>query len=566
MHNRDRCKSAARAGLAGVLWATSLLALAGSPARAETRALLAGVWTYGSALVPDLKGPANDLDAMETLVRNQGATDVSVLRNEQVSRTTLETALHALGMRSRPGDWIVLYYSGHGAEAEAAVKGTRDGDSDQFLPLAGFDLDDRDLAPDPEKFIVDKDFYEWLARYVRPDVHILMIADTCHSGTMNRSVDQRAFHFTPRMALRGLNETMKLAARPAPRFAAVLDTATRDISTPVDRPDLPNLIFVGAAQDDQLALESALPDESGPSRGLLTYSLEQGLSKRGPDGKSLLADLDGDGKVSVAELSVYLDGQVRTMSAQRQQPRVSYPAARQSEALFIHAIAAAQGIAARAAPPRVFAVDDKAQSMLRFPGAPWTIAPNADASDFVWDFPRQTLLRRSGDVVAAGVGTTVALRGVVEKWNAVDSLRPLMNEARGRLVVGPLAVGARYRPGGLVSLSYEGKTAGAGYVTVFNLASDGTVQVLFPAAPEDGDGRLADNGSLSVFRSRVVPPYGTDHVIAVTTPVAPVELRAMLRTLDNQRAPLQTVEPIRRLLAAAPGRTTLSIAEIYTGE
>jgi hypothetical protein len=566
MIKMQRCKSAASTVITTVILAATFFVIAASPAHAETRALLAGVWNFGSPMIPDLKGPENDLGAMETLVRNQGATDVTVLRNDQVTRTTVETALHALGMRARAGDWIVLYYSGHGAEAEAAVKGTRDGDHDQFLPLGHFDLDDHEVAPDPERFIVDKDFYEWLARYVRPDVQVLMIADTCHSGTMNRSVDSRAFHFTPRVALRGMADEMKLAARPAPRFGSVLASASRDLATPVDRPDLPNLVFVGAAQDDQLALESALPDEGGPARGLLTYSLEQGLTQRGTDGKALLADLDGNGNVSVSELAVYLDGQVRTMSAQRQQPRVSYVAGRENDPLFIHTVASTPVVGAGPAKARVFVPDAKAQATLAGPDMPWTLAGSADAADFVWDYAQQTLLRRSGDAVAEGIGSTAALRGVIEKWAAVESLRPLINEARGRLVVGPQPLGARYRPGGQVSLSYEGRAGAAGYATVFDLASDGTVQVLYPTAAEDGDGRLGENGSLSVFHSRVVPPYGADHVIALVTPTAPAALRALLRTLDNQRAPLQTIDQIRRLLAAVPGQTTLSIAEIYTGK
>ena len=66
--------------------------------------LLVGSWQFRSGLISDLGGPENDLMAMETLMRGQGATDITVLRNDGVSRTTVETALHALGLRSKPGD------------------------------------------------------------------------------------------------------------------------------------------------------------------------------------------------------------------------------------------------------------------------------------------------------------------------------------------------------------------------------------------------------------------------------------------------------------------------------
>ncbi|WP_420143894.1 caspase family protein, partial [Sphingobium sp.] len=194
----------------------AMASLYSGEATAETRALLVGAWQFKSGLIMDLAGPENDLAAMETVIRGQGATDITVLRNEGVTRTTVETALHALGLRSKPGDWIVLYYTGHGALAEAAVKGTRDGDTDQFLPLPGFDPD----VKDAERFIVDKDFYNWLSIYVPHDVQVLMMADTCHSGTLHRSVDPRVRGMAPRLTLGARN--VELGARPAPRFASIL--------------------------------------------------------------------------------------------------------------------------------------------------------------------------------------------------------------------------------------------------------------------------------------------------------------------------------------------------------
>ena len=41
--------------------------------------------------------------------------------------------------------------------------------------------------------------------------------------------------------------------------------------------DQPNLVYVGAAQDDQFALEGPLPQGDSPPRGLLTYALEGAL-------------------------------------------------------------------------------------------------------------------------------------------------------------------------------------------------------------------------------------------------------------------------------------------------
>jgi len=549
-----------------VAWCTLLsgVLLAPCAAHAETRALLVGVWQFQSEFIDDLVGPENDLGAMEALVRGEGAKDVTVLRNDQVSRTTVETALHALGLRAKPGDWIVFYYSGHGAQAEAAVKGTPDGDLDQFLPLAKFDSEKQDA----ERFIVDKDFYAWLSRYIPRSVQVLMIADACHSGTLNRSIDRRAFHFTPRLAFRGNTADVALIPRPAPQFPSVLEGGETAAPSARDRADLPNLVYMAAAQDDQLASEASLPVQGAPSRGFLTYAFEQGLTTRGADGKALAADLDGDGKVTVGEIASYVDTQVRALTSERQQPRTAFTAGVDHIALF-GALPPAPPLVAEPMQPGVFAADKAGMALLRGAAVPWRIAASAADADFLWDTAKRTVLHRSGDMVAEGVATSAALRGVIEKWNAVETLRPLLSEARARLTVGPDQPGARYRNGSTVSLSLEPVAQAGGaplFATVFDLASDGTVQLLYPIEAVDGEGKLDGSAPKPVLQNRVVAPFGADHVVAVVSEARPDALRTMLRTVNGQRAAASLVEPIRALLAAGRGQTGLSIAEIYTGE
>lgn len=534
-------------------------------ANAEVRALLVGVSEFASPVIPDLEGPANDLVAMETLARAQGASDITVLRDGNVTRTTVETALHALGLRSKPGDWVLMYYSGHGAQAEAKVKGTRDGDFDQFLPLAGFDPDNQD----PERFIVDKDFYEWLARYVPPEVQILMVADTCHSGTLHRSVDSRSYRFTPRLALRATSSSLQLVPRPGPKFPAVLDYQTGDSTHPagsLEREDLPNLIYMAAAQDEELAQETPMPNEEGPSRGLLTYAFEEGLSRHGPDGRTLLADLDADGAISAAEMSIYVDGQVRALTGQRQRPRTSYVSGKETTRLFATANISVTP-PAPAPVPAIFAQDRRAKAMLSSPSATWKVAQSAQDADFVLDYATGALVRRSGDVVASEVTSTARLLGVLDKWNALESLRPMINEARAQLAVSPQRDGSRYGAGATVKVRLKssiGLKAGA-YATVFNVASDGTIQRLFPGDPSDGTGQIQPDGVLSLIEAQVIEPFGVDHIVAVVSDSDQAGFRALLQSLDGQRGFGKLVEPIKAILAASPGSSNISIAEIYTG-
>lgn len=538
-------------GLIATLVAAMILA---SPAQAEVRALLAGAWKFGSPLIPDLEGPQNDLAAMESLIRGEGATDVSVLRNEQITRTTFETALHALGLRAKKGDWIFIYYSGHGAEAEAAVKGTADGDFDQFLPLPGFDLDHQD----PEHFIIDKDLYAWIARYIPRDVEVIMMADACHSGTMHRSIDGRAWHFTPRLAFRSYDGEIKLAARPAPRFPSVLAGQGDGAAIGIARADLPNEIYIGAALDDQLALEASMPVEGAPSRGLLTYSFEQALTTIGTDGKTLAADADHDGKLSVGELAAYLNSQVRALTGERQETTAHYASGVDKQPLFQTVMAVTAPADGAKALPSVYTAGPADGAI------GWRPAPSAARADFVWEAKSGIVLRRSGDVVAENIDGIAALNGIVEKWSAVDSLRPFLAEAQARLTITPGPAGARHAAGTPVQVALDLPNDGAArYLTVFNLAADGTVQPLYPLEG-DGEGLVAGK-TVPLIDTQVVAPYGTDHVVALLTPTAPTAFRQQLRVASGQRGAARLVAPIRDLLGQAGNGSALSIAELYTG-
>ncbi len=543
--------------------AATLLAALGlftQVANAETRALLVAEAKYGSSLIPSLKGPLNDVPAMEALLRAQGAKDITVLQDADATRTSVETAIHALGLRAKPGDWIVIYYSGHGAQAQAAVKGEESDNLDEFLVLSGFDIN----KPDPEQYIVDNDLRAWLLRYIPANVEVLQIADSCHSGTLNRSIDPRAWAFTPRLAFRDLATPLKLTARPGPKFPGVLAGAS--INDAAGGPDyLPNVVYVGAAQDDQLALEASLPVEGAPSRGLLTWALEQALTTYGPDGKTLAADSNGDGVLTVGELAVYLDSQTRTLTGQRQEASVKYAAGGDALALF-KAPPPPATPPAPPPPPSVFAADRRARAMIENDPA-WTVASAATGADFVWDYASGSVLRRSGDVVARGVTTAPALKGVLRKWATVDALRPWLSEGAARVTVGPLANGARYQPNARVDLGVamvKGATARPMYATVFDLASDGTVQPLYPLTG-DGEGKLPEGAALPVFSSQAVAPFGTDHVVALLTPERPDAFRLLVKNLAGSRDAARLAPAIKDELARGGKDTALSIGELYTG-
>lgn len=547
---------APRAALLAVMLAAA--ASLAAPASAETRALLLGVSRYASPAIPDLAGPANDLTAMEALVRNMGATDVISLRDAAVSRSSVEGSLQLLGSRAQAGDWIILYYTGHGAQARARSTGAQDGSFDQFVPLAGFDPDHQD----PERFIVDKDFYAWLSRYVPGDVRVLMVVDSCHSGTMHRAIDPRAFSFTSRLAFRAGDErSFELVARPGPRLPP-LGLRGRPVD-PETREDLPNLVYIGASRDDQLALETELPQEGSPSRGVLTYAFEQGLSTTGGLEIGRAADLDDDGQVTVLEMGAYLSGQVRMLSAQRQESTAAFPSAWSDLPLF-SALPSPRPPADEPRPAVAF-MGGPAEPVAAADAQSWRLADSRADADFIWDVAKHEVVRRSGDLVASEIVSPSAFLGVIEKWKTVMALQPLVSEFHARLVVDPGGSDLVYGPGTPVTLTLASTRRSRRYATVFNLAADGTVQFLYPLAG-DGDGMLPDTGGVTLLETTVVAPFGADHIIAVMTPDPATDLRAVLRSADGERAAGRLTSQIRAKLKRARSGSSIAIAELYTGQ
>lgn len=540
-------------------------ALASPAARAETHGVLIGVANYDSPAVPDLVGPANDLKAMESLLHETGANDLVVLKDAAATRTSIETAIQQVGLRAKPGDWVVLYYSGHGAEAARRAGAGQGGEKDQFVLLPGFDPD----RQDPERFVVDKDFYAWLARYVPAETKILMVVDSCHSGTMHRAIDPRSFAFTARLAFRGSAErAIELVARPGPRLPPIAGRG--DLAGPdAARTELlPNLIYVGAAQDDQLALETDLPREGSPRRGVLTYALEQGLRGPGSDPGHLAADVDGDGHVSILELASYLGGQVRMLSAQRQESATEFPDRWLELPLFEELPPPRPG--GDDGLPAVSVVDPGEARPQPAESDPWRVSPSSDEADFQWNLAQGSVVRRTGDVVATGVKGAAAFAGVMDKWRAIAALTPLVSEIALRLMLDPSGEDYIYPEGTPIRLRLAPprrgtRSAAARYATVLDLASDGTVQLLYPLA-SDGIGRLPGDGTLTVLDSKVVPPFGTDHVVVVTTPTEPAALRALARSLDGRRGASALIGAVRSTLRDARGAGSLSIAELYTGQ
>jgi len=523
-----------RRWLAGL--AVAALAGLAAPAQAEIRALVVAISQY-AAPIPSLEGPPNDAAALTTLLQGEGAKDVISLRDGQATRTNIRAALEALGKRSKPGDWVIFFYAGHGAQARSADPSETDG-MDEFLVLGGF----RSAKPDADQFVLDDDLHGWLVNFFPATVNVLQITDSCHSGTMNRAVGKSVFK-----ARQALPNPLAIALPPGPADPAAKAPAG----------DRPNLVYVGGAQDNQFALEGPLPQGDSPSRGLLTYALEGALKERRANGH-LAADLDDDGKLSLVELATSLETRTRELSSTQQWASTSVPPRNERSVVF-------QPLKAPAPderPIEVKAADDKAADLLGGKG-PWASIPRG-VPDLTWSAKEGWVTDSKGDRVAENLTTPEQLAGVIVKRRVVRELAGQANERALKVDIGPRPRGQLYRKGENVDLAVTHKGAPV-YLTAFNLAGDGTVQMLYPLEGE-GDGRVAAGDQRVVMaRTKAAAPFGVDNVVAVATPSEPKTLRATLNRINGKRDAEVAAGAVRDELDQGHGQAAMALGELYTG-
>jgi uncharacterized caspase-like protein len=160
--------------------------LAGSAPAAHPgvkRALLIGINRY--AAVPGLKGAVNDVMTMkEVLIQRWGfdPARITLLIDEQATRDAMMAALEKIVRDSDPQDTVYIHYSGHGSQVQDLNGDEEDGLDETLVPQNGRTPGVRD--------IVDDELGELLAKLRTRNV--LIVLDSCHSGTATRSVDIRA--------------------------------------------------------------------------------------------------------------------------------------------------------------------------------------------------------------------------------------------------------------------------------------------------------------------------------------------------------------------------------------
>ena len=479
--------------LAGLL--SALLTL---PALATTLGLVVGIDQY--RYKPALKGAVNDARAIQAALEAAGVQDIVLLLNEQVTREAVRNAWNQQVAKARPGDTLIFTYAGHGGQEPERVRGNEADGKDEALLLAGF----QEIRPGNGQRIVDDELDQWFR--AASQINIIFVADACYSGTLTRSIDPRAAFLGSRAI--GNYGPIKDDELPPPVAPARLE----------QQQPLPHVTFLAASRENETTPEVVI---AGQPHGALSWAFAQAL--RGA------ADANRDRTLTRQELQGYVEETVRMYAEARQHPTLQ-PLADSHRAILPAAERPAERVPA---PPtlrlRVLGLGDADSRALlgQVPGV--ELALDGQTPDLVWDAGQRQALSGQGDVVAYQVADAAALRQVVAKWRLLATVKALSAPHSLRLRLEP--GDGLHREGAVISITLDGHRHG--YLTLFNLAADGTVQFLYPkpgdakTVPTDPTFKLADS-------TKIIPPFGADHLVAVVTPTEAIQLQTQLRGLDGR--------------------------------
>ncbi len=181
--------------------------ISAGPSPAEDRALLIGVGRYRISEA-DLPGVDQDLAMMREVARTLGFAEsqIKVLVDSEATLDGIRDAIDRWLVRpTTAGDRVLFYHSGHGSRVPDASGDERDGSDEALLP---FDFEDLALVagggaaggqavggrPRPGRaplrnVLLDDELGRLLAAI--PARQVVVLVDSCHSGTMNRSLGGR---------------------------------------------------------------------------------------------------------------------------------------------------------------------------------------------------------------------------------------------------------------------------------------------------------------------------------------------------------------------------------------
>jgi hypothetical protein len=566
----------ARVMIAGAAMAAAAIAQVGAtsadslqaPGGGTIRALVIGVDSYPNlAASAQLHGAQADAEDIAGALKRGGVEPVVVL-NADVTRAKIVAQMDSLVAESKPGDFVLFAYAGHGMQVPEYSRWQgidRDGVNEQ-IALSGFSFSGAGAG----EIIVNLEMRAWLSRLDDKQVDTLVVMDSCFGGGM-REVDPRTGEMRTRV-LHGNAEQIKAGESDRRQFVGIPMTA-KEARSNVSL--MSHVTFLAGATSKSVVPETGGLEAKGP-RGALSFYLARALGE----------GLTKDRVITREALYDYLKPNVRHATQDRQliqvEPQSPDPSVYGKPVMNLAGAASVASVIAPpspapSAPPstpvdppsppadvrtdavRVAMIDgqDKAWETIEKGNTPFARSPSVDGADLVWDIGKSEALSR-GDLVMQSVDGSL-MGGVIDRTWAVQRLReiaerrnlPTQLVSQGRL----LSAGDEAR--------VEIDDIAEARLVVFNIGADATVQMLYPSAP--GEAAHCPDAESGNWRCSlaVTPPFGADTIVALASSGASSQLLGWLRAHHGRRD-AALIPALLRSAIAADSTTRIGFAGVFT--
>ncbi|MFE2886347.1 caspase family protein [Streptomyces sp. NPDC059272] len=203
------------------------------------RAVLIGAQTYG------LTGVHADVELMRRVLTDRGFTDLDVRVGERARYAGITEGLARLQHAIRPGDGVVVYYSGHGSLS---------GGLQYLVPV-----DMHESSPADFRGYLSEELTAAVRALTAVTPNVTCVLDSCHSGGAVRE----AAYESGRWALKAVE---------LPRVPADAGLARAALLAGLDDPLVPNVVRLTACEQHGSAYETELRLGSG-RQGVFTAAL-----------------------------------------------------------------------------------------------------------------------------------------------------------------------------------------------------------------------------------------------------------------------------------------------------
>jgi len=508
-----------------------------APAWGTNHALIIGVGAYPHLPSKDrLEGPSHDVRALtETLTTfcDFAPENITRLVDSQATHKAILKALGGMKNKTRPGDFIFIYFSGHGTswnDNDTAIL-NMDANTGALVPV-DFSLN-APLEDMREKLIIGKRDLFPIIQDLEQGRNVLTIFDACYSGQTVRSC------FPSRVA-RGKTRHLTL---PANNEKMVDDYDDDDDEPPssygedtIKRPSYPynNTVYISAAGDyeeamdiDTQTIQAGFTTVDGHPHGALTNALLHAL--QGTAG----ADIDGNGSLTYMELK----NSVSTAVSRdfKHTPCMLYPENWQD---------IPKRVAFRippSSPPEDISASIHTTLGVKLEGAARKLKPEIEA------LPNIKTVTGDYDVLVTPARATTA--GGQDLFHFYLPNQTLLATIPAREVPQWLSrqvrvrelTGLNYPPAGFhvftevlggggvllegSSMGFRMQNDGDSWLLLINIDSTGIINVLYPAFPNEIPMVPAGKGVNMPDMAKVIPPnFGTEYLKAFAFKKPPTDL------------------------------------------